>query len=133
MITAKELNPKGYKLTPDQQHNQDKLHYKMCIFRYKYNKPMISTSGVRSHKEHIKIYEDLGVSFDKIPMGSNHLKAAAVDIRDTDGSLYKYCIENENLLRKLGLWIERDTDGWVHFQSEQYGSWRDGKSMFFYP
>ena len=94
---------------------------------------MIPTSGVRSYNEHIRIYEKKGISIDKVPMGSKHLKAAAVDIKDTVGHLYEWLILNESLLIKLGLWVERGTKGWVHLQSHAYGSWQPGKSMFFYP
>lgn len=133
MITASELNPKQHKLTKEQAKNQDVLLYKMCVFRFIYGKPMVGTSGVRSMDEHIDIYRRKGVDLENIPMGSKHLAGAAWDVLDEDGSLMSFCIGNEHILKRIGLWVEQGTKGWVHFQALPYGSWSKEKTMFFLP
>lgn len=133
MITAKELNPKEYELIGDQKNNQENLLYRISVVRYFYGNPMIGTSGVRSKDDHIKIYVKKGYQLKDIPMGSNHLLGAAWDVADKNGTLMRFCVDSENLLKTLGLWIENNTDGWVHFQCLPYGSWRPGKSIFFNP
>ncbi len=117
MITLKELNPKNYTLTPEQETNITILHERMNKVREAYGKPMTVTSGVRSLEHHIAVYKRKGITDPKlIPMASNHLKAAACDIADSSGELYKWCKENEALLAEIGLWMEEGTKGWVHFQ-----------------
>lgn len=123
MITFKELNPKNIPVTKEQSENSLILLAKINLVRTKWGKPMIVTSGFRSLEDHIRIYKELAEKhnkeFDesKVPMGSQHLKFAAVDILDLDGSLYKWCQENEAFLVEVGLWCEiKDSEKRVHFQ-----------------
>lgn len=114
---------------------------KMNKIRDAWGKPMIVTSGFRSMEDHLRIYKEKakreGKKFDqsKVPMGSMHLKGAAVDISDPKGELAKWCRDNEKLLESIGLWCEDTnyTKGWVHLQTSPYGSYKPGKSMFFKP
>lgn len=131
MITKKELNPKNFPLTEEQQSNLEILHDKINMIRSAYGKPMIVTSGVRSIDDHKRIYKQKGIPDDKIPMGSRHLKGQAVDILDTDGKLADWCKNNESVLESAGLWLEDPsaTIGWVHFQTEPPKSGR----RFFLP
>jgi hypothetical protein len=130
-ISLAELNNRGYELTEEQQKNSEVLLYRINIIRAIRNIPMVVSSGVRSEADQIRIYEQKGYAREKIPMGSKHLKGAAIDISDPDERLMNWCIENEHILERIGLWIERGTVGWVHFQSIPYGSYKPGKSMFF--
>ena len=109
-ITRKELNPKGYKLTPEQEQNQEKLLVAMNKVREKWGNPMIVTSGVRSEIDQMYINPKA--------MHSNHIKGAAVDILDKDGTLKAWCLKNEELFVEVGLWMEdfASTPTWVHFQ-----------------
>lgn len=110
MITREELNPHNYTLTAIQQVNFDKLFIAINGFRTLYGHPMLVTSGVRSEADQARINP-------KAP-GSAHVRAAAVDISDPDGSLWGYCMDNMKLLETLGLYLEdkRSTPRWVHFQ-----------------
>lgn len=130
-ISSKELNPKGYALTEVQRLNQEKLRPAINIIRESYGFPMIVTSGVRSEADHRKIYADkakrAGITKFRVPMGSMHLKGAAVDIFDPNGKLYKWCKDNPKILEKAGLYCEEGTVGWVHFQCIQPKS---GKRWF---
>lgn len=121
MITLNELNPKGFPTTPEQDQNLNTLLARMNIIRAAWNKPMIATSGLRSLEDHKRIYMELakqrGISNIRIPMGSAHLKGAAVDISDPDGSLYEWCKQNVALLEKAEVWLEeKDDQKRVHFQ-----------------
>jgi hypothetical protein len=120
MINLNELNPKGFALTKDQQANLKVLHRAMNLVRHKYGKPMIVSSGVRTIDDHKRIYMEKatkqGIKNPRIPMGSKHLSAQAVDIADKDGSLYRWCKDNEAVLVEANLYCEEGTSGWVHFQ-----------------
>jgi uncharacterized protein YcbK (DUF882 family) len=99
------------------QHNLEELLLKINKVRVLFNKPMIVTSGYRSEQDHLRIYRSKGVPDNKIPMGSAHLKGAAVDILDKDGSLFKWCKDNVNQLETIELWCEDDQSvPRVHFQ-----------------
>jgi uncharacterized protein YcbK (DUF882 family) len=98
--------------------NLEELLVKMNKIRTTYNKPMTVTSGLRTKEDQLRIYRARGVADDKIPMGSAHLKGAACDILDLDGSLMKWCRDNVKTLEEVGLWIEDDTSvPRVHFQT----------------
>jgi hypothetical protein len=134
MISLSELNPRGLSLTQEQEQNSDELLYKINIVREVYGLPMIVTSGIRTKEDQIRIYKEKGITDTaKIPMGSCHLKAAAIDIADQNGNLMLWCKTNEKLISLIRLWIELGTSGWVHFQSIPYGSWVEGKTIFFNP
>lgn len=128
-ISRKEMNPRGYSLTEEQEKNQSALHSAINVIRKAYNKAMTVTSGVRDMAHHKKIYLDQGVAEKDIPMGSMHLKGLAVDFADGDGSLWKWCMENLDLLQEQGLYLEdkRWTKGWVHMQLVAP---RSGKRIF---
>ena len=131
LISPGEVNNKDYELTQEQGENLPVILYRMNIIRAMRDVPMIVTSGVRSEADQIRIYSEKNIS--PVPMGSKHLKGAAIDILDRDERLMNWCIENEHVLERIGLWIERGTVGWVHFQCLPYGSYKPGKSMFFLP
>ncbi len=80
-------------------------------------------SGFRSYEQHARIYDELnakrisqGFKAVPIPLGSQHLRAAAIDIEDTNGKFYSFCLANESLLKKLGLYCENRQGGWQHLQ-----------------
>lgn len=117
MITKEELNPKNYTLTEEQEKNLEQLLVKMNALRVLYKKTMIITSGIRTREDQIRIYTAKGVPENKIPWGSQHLKGAACDVLDSDGSLMKWCRDNVIHLETLGLYVEDDTSvPRVHFQ-----------------
>lgn len=120
MITLAELNPRNHPLSEEQKANLPILHERINRLRNIWGKPMIVTSGVRSVEHHKRIYLEkakrTGITNPRIPMGSNHLKGAAVDISDPDGSLLRWLKANEPLLEELKLWVEDGTRGWAHVQ-----------------
>lgn len=119
MISLRELNPKGFKLTEEQEKNTVILHEKINKIRALYGKIMLVTSGVRDIEDHKRIYRQKGITDEaKIPMKSKHLFGQAVDIADPKGELAKWCHDNVKHLEDIGLWCEDTevTKGWVHFQ-----------------
>ena len=123
MISLAELNPKNFPVNEEQEKNSLILLVRINQVRAKWGKPMIVTSGLRSLEDHIRIYKEIAEKskkeFDesKVPMGSLHLKFAAVDISDPDGSLYDWCVSNKAFLAEVGLWMEiKDSQKRVHFQ-----------------
>lgn len=114
MISLKELNPRGYPTTPIIDKNLALLHQRMNELRAIWAKPMIITSGLRSEEQQQQLIKD-GKSTARV---SKHLSGNACDVLDKDGSLGKFCLENEAVLSRIGLWCEHPdhTKGWVHFQ-----------------
>ncbi len=122
MITPKELNPKGFKTTPEQDKNLKLLCERMNIVRAAFGKPMKVTSGFRSEADHKRIYKEKAKSAGKtvfsVPMGSQHLKGSACDVLDLNGTLYSWLKANSKILEDAGLWCEEDTSvPRVHFQT----------------
>lgn len=110
MITAEELNPHHYLITPgsDISKNLGVLHERINKVRTAWGKPMVVTSGLRSAADQARINP-------KAPK-SNHLTGSAVDIGDPDGTLYAWTLSHLALMKEIGLWIEQGTHGWVHYQ-----------------
>ena len=129
MISRKELNPKSFALTEVQEQNQQVLFEAINKVRAAYGKPMYVTSGVRDMQDHLRIYKEKGVPEDKVPMGSQHLQGAAVDIADSDSSLWNWCMVNMQVLIEAGLYLEdkEATPTWIHFQVKAPKS---GKRIF---
>lgn len=114
MITKRELNPKDLEMGPAVAKNFEILFERMNEVRQAYGKPMIVTSGLRSDAKQAELIAQ-GKSR---AVHSKHLAGAACDILDVDGELAKWCLANEDVLRRIGLWCEHPdyTKGWVHFQ-----------------
>lgn len=61
---------------------------------------------------------------------SNHILCRATDFQDRDGHLDHYCMNHQQKLIEIGLWLEHPsgTPGWCHVQIRQPGS---GNRVFF--
>ncbi len=138
MFKLEDLNPKAFPTTLEIDRNLISLTHKMESFSTLCPIPITKekiTSALRDLADHKRIYiekaKKLGtpITAIRIPMGSKHLIGAAVDIADKDGSLYRWCVANENWLKECGLYCEKDTVGWVHFQIVPPKS----GNTFFYP
>lgn len=114
MISMKELNKRGFPTNPTIDKNLAILHERMNELRKVWAKPMIVTSGLRSDEKQAELIK-AGKSK---ALASKHLAGAACDILDKDGSLGEWCLNNPDILRRIGLWCEHPdyTPGWVHFQ-----------------
>ena len=51
--------------------------------------------------------------------GSKHLTAEACDVRDPHGALDVWCVQNQDKLAEIGLWLElpKATPNWTHLQT----------------
>lgn len=114
MISMKELNPRGYEVTPKMAENLAILLSRLNVIRAAYGKPMIITSGLRSIEDMKRIYANAS----RIPWGSQHIQGAAADIADRTGELAGWIKDNVKLLEEVGLWCEEPTmtRGWIHMQ-----------------
>ena len=114
MISLKELNPHGYPTNPVIDKNLAILLSRMNELRAIWGKPMIITSGLRSEEQQQEVIK-AGKSTAR---ASLHLAGAAADCLDKDGSLGKWCLENETVLKTIGIWCEHPsaTKGWLHVQ-----------------
>lgn len=90
--------------------NLDKLLVPLNKFREAYGKPMAVTSGWRP--------PSLNSTVKGAAPKSNHQRGLACDFKDSDGSLDQFCMDNLDLLEKLGLYLEHPdaTKGWCHLQ-----------------
>lgn len=120
-ISLKEIikDTKFSSLSKEVQDNLMTLLERINKIRAKWGKPMTVTSGLRTKEDQIRVYKDKGITdITKIPMGSQHLKGAAIDISDPKKELQKWCLANEKVLEEVGLWMEdfSATPNWCHFQ-----------------
>jgi uncharacterized protein YcbK (DUF882 family) len=110
MITMKELNPRGHKTDVETASNLSRLLKALNVVRKAYGKAMIVTSGLRSQADQTRINPSAPKS--------KHLLGLAVDIKDVDGSFWKWCMVNMDLMVELGFYFEDKsaTPTWVHMQ-----------------
>lgn len=96
--------------TKEISENLDKLLIPLNKIRSAYGKAMIVSSGWRPSAINAKT--------PGAAAKSNHLLGLAVDIVDTDGKLWEWVMQNLQLMKDLGVYLEdkRWTKGWVHFQ-----------------
>lgn len=118
MITIDELlmgRAKFFELDSTIQANLLELSMKINIIRKAYGQPMTVSSGYRTAA--------INASTPNAAPNSKHMFGQAVDIRDADGSLWTWVINNLDIIKKAGLWLENPNwthnstnAGWVHFQ-----------------
>jgi uncharacterized protein YcbK (DUF882 family) len=97
-------------LTPELTRNLDNLLISLNKLRAHWGKPLVVTSGYRP------------AEFNKKAGGaksSSHMTCEACDFRDSDGSLDKFLLENQQVLIDCGLYLEHPdaTPGWCHVQT----------------
>lgn len=121
-------------LSPELQVNFNELLEKINLVGDAYGKPLIATSVVRLMSEHLEIYRKKGITDQtKIPMKSKHLYALAVDVADASGEFNMWCKANVEILKNIGIWLEVRQGNWQHCQIRPYGSYREGKPIWFNP
>ena len=107
--------------TKEVDANLNVLLEKINIVRAKYGKPMIVSSGWRS--------PEVNAATPGAAKASKHMSGLAVDIYDKDCELWKWVLQNLDLMQELGLYLEdkRFTPNWVHFE---VGAPASGKRIF---
>jgi hypothetical protein len=96
-------------LTPLQRNNLDALQVRLTALFLNYRKPLVVSSGYRPPEINAKV-DGAAKSW--------HQEVAALDIQDTTGEVWTYCMDNLEACAALGLWLEdrRWTPTWVHLQ-----------------
>lgn len=142
MISMDELLNHKYNLEDQSEEiraNLAVLLKRINIVRAKWGKPMMSTSGLRTMKDHLRIYrekaEKEGIPFDesKVPMHSKHLLGAADDISDPVLEITAWLKADPTILEEANLFCELGNSDWVHFQILPFGSYQPGGSRWFNP
>lgn len=96
--------------TTEIDQNIDTLLVMINKVRDRYNIPMIVASGWRPAA--------INAGIKGAATHSKHMMGQAVDIRDVDGKLRQWVLDNLQWLSEVGFYFEdfRWTSGWVHFQ-----------------
>lgn len=107
--------------TQEISDNLDKLLIPMNQIRTSWNKPMVVNSGWRP--------PSINAATPGAATHSKHMSGLAVDILDSDGSLWAWVLQNLDMMKQLGIFFEdkRWTPNWVHFQ---LGAPASGKRIF---
>lgn len=114
MISKQELlqgrdkqYPNDY--TQEISDNLDQLLILLNQIRAAWAKPMKVNSGWRP--------PSINGSTPGAAKNSKHMQGLAADIFDPDGSLWAWVLQNLDLMKQLGIYMEdkRWTPGWVHF------------------
>ena len=122
MIEMREILRNGEKISEldvSIQRNIRHLHAVINVFRLKYDKPMIVTSGYRDAEYNVKI----GGS-----PRSAHCRGRAIDIKD-DGTIKDFIKNNLDFCEKFGLYFEHfdHTPTWIHITTRKP---RSGRRFF---
>lgn len=126
MITRLSLNPKKHILTPEQELNLQKLMDVCQKIEDEFGSLLVINRGFSTAAEQRAIYDVInagrkvkGLPPVKVPMGSAHMKAAAADISDVTGALYKWLESKLDLRTQLGMAMEDKafTPTWCHVQT----------------
>lgn len=101
--------------------NLEVLLVKINVIRSKYGKPMTVTSGWRP--------AEVNSATPNAAKASKHISGLAVDILDADHKLFKWCLQNLQIIQELGLYLEDKnyTKIWTHFQ---IGAPKSGSRIF---
>ncbi len=126
MWTADRLNPHGFDCDTNTRMNLEALAFKLNKFEALYGKPLTLTSGLRSMKDHLRIYAQKNAALKakglpevKVPMSSKHLYGHGADMADPKGEIKAFVRKNKAKVQAIGLHFENFdyTKGWAHFQS----------------
>lgn len=95
--------------TQEISDNLDKFLLLINQVRSAWAKPMYVNSGWRP--------PSINASTPGAAAHSKHMDGLAIDISDVDGSLWAWVLQNLELMKQLGLYMEdrRWTPTWVHF------------------
>jgi uncharacterized protein YcbK (DUF882 family) len=113
MITVDEVlmgRDKANPLTSEQWRNLADLMARINIIRAAYGKSLVVSSGYRPPDKN---------SAAGGAKNSPHMSCQAVDFADPKGEFKKWCLDNFDLIKKVGLYMEDPafTPTWVHLQT----------------
>lgn len=127
MITKDEIlmgRDKLYPLNEEQKNNLEKLLVAVNKLRALYGEPMYVSSGYRPGTFNMKAGGG---------KKSAHLTCEAVDFKDADRKLTKFC--TDEILEHCGLWMESPdvATTWLHVQLREPKSRWNGRKRVFIP
>jgi uncharacterized protein YcbK (DUF882 family) len=101
---------KANPLTPEQWRNLADLMGRINIIRAAYGKSLVVSSGYRPPTQNAAAGG---------AKNSTHMSCQAVDFADPNGEFKKWCLDNFDLIKKVGLYMEDPafTPTWVHLQT----------------
>lgn len=107
-MTIEQINNRKYIATKEQLANMAKLAMAVTCLEARMGKSFTVTSGLRSDADQTRINPGA--------KKSAHLTGEAVDVADSDGEIYDFCIHNVALLIELGIYLESKTytPRWAH-------------------
>lgn len=107
-MTSSDINNQKYITTKEQLENLERLADAVSVIEDMMEKKFLVTSGLRSPQDQLRINPSV--------RNSAHQTGEAVDVFD-DSSIYGFCIDNVDILIRIGLYLEcrTYTPRWVHF------------------
>lgn len=96
-------------LPSESQSNLATLVERLNLFFANYSGPIVVSSGYRDPSRNATIG---GAT------KSHHMTCAAIDLADSSGKVWQYCLDNLSKAKSIGLWFEdrRWTPSWTHCQ-----------------
>lgn len=109
-MTVEDLNPKGLAIGPLQRENLEALAERVSALEIECGTRFTVTSGLRSVEDQQRINPKA--------KRSAHLTGEAVDIADPDGGVWEWLIDNLELVKQVGIYLEAKafTPTWCHLQ-----------------
>jgi hypothetical protein len=107
-MTIEQINNHQLIATKEQIENMTGLAGLVTQLEQSFGKPFQVTSGLRTPQLQMQINPSI--------KKSAHLTGEAVDVSDSDGKIYDFCISNVDILIRLGLYLESRTytPRWAH-------------------
>lgn len=107
--------------SPDYIKNAKDLLAKLTLLEAAYGHPLVLTGGYRP--------KQINFTIPNSRPGDMHESCEAVDLRDSGGSLSKWCMANLDKLETIGLWLESPTSSVNHVHL-QIRPPRSGRRVF---
>jgi len=110
-MIVKDLNPKLRILTKEQTENLSELFRRITLLEELIEMEFTVISGFRTPMDQLRTNP-------KNPK-SAHCEGMAVDLKDKEGVIYDFLINNPDMVIKLDFYIEQKTytPGWIHLQT----------------
>lgn len=107
-MIASDINNQKYITTKNQQENLENLANAVSVIEDLMERKFLVTSGLRNPQDQVRINPNV--------KNSAHCEGSAVDVSDVDGSIYAFCIDNVDILIRLGIYLECRTwtPRWAH-------------------
>lgn len=103
-----DINNQKYITTKLQQEALEKLALAVSEIETLMDREFLVTSGLRTPQDQLRINPSI--------KNSSHMCGEAVDVSDVDGLIFGFCIDNVDILIRLGLYLECKTytPRWCH-------------------